>query len=98
MPAVAECIGLALRRSTGNIYLDTQIFVGLMFIGASICTLFLRSWKIGRAREEAGVDGGRGIEPRANVQQQSRTSFEQPLSYSGRSKVVLRRLFTLEKV
>ena len=98
MPAVAECIGLALKRSTGNTYLDTQIFVGLMFIGASICTLFLRSWKIARAREEVGVDGGRGIEPQTHVHQQSRASLRQPLSYSGRSKVVLRRLFTLEKV
>ena len=98
MPAVAECIGLAFRRSTGNINLDTQIFVGLMFIGACICTLFLRSLKIGRAREEAGVEGGREIERRANVHQQSKASFREPHSYFGRSKVVLRSLFTLEMV
>ena len=39
---VAEPIGLAMRRSTGDIYLDVQIFAGFMFIGASICNLFLR--------------------------------------------------------
>jgi hypothetical protein len=43
---VAEVIALKLRRSTGDIFLDTQLFTGLMFVGATICALILRSWKI----------------------------------------------------
>ncbi|TVY54665.1 putative transporter MCH2 [Lachnellula cervina] len=60
----AEPIGLMLRRSHGNIYLDAQIFTGFSFIAAALCSWFIRSWKITdtnhkevakRRREDVGM-------------------------------------------
>ena len=42
----SEPIGLQLRRSSGDIYLDAQLFAGFMYIGAAICMWFLRAWKV----------------------------------------------------
>lgn len=42
----AEAIALKLRRQTGDIYLDAQLFTGIMFIAAAVCAWFLRSWKV----------------------------------------------------
>ena len=98
IPAVAESIALGLRRSTGDIYLDAQIFTGFMFIAASICTLFLRSWKIGKTKEEAIAKQERQRKRAGNVQQQSRISFRAPDSCSGRSALAVKRLFELERV
>ena len=52
MLQVAEPIGLELRHGSGAIYLHAQIFTGLMYIAAAICTLFLRAWKIGEVENE----------------------------------------------
>jgi MFS family permease len=54
----AEPIGLQLKPSTGNIYLNTQVFTGCMYIGAAICMWFLRAWKISelRAMEKANAE------------------------------------------
>lgn len=98
IPAVAESIALGLRRDTGDIYLDAQIFTGFMFIGASICTLFLRSWKIGRAKEEAIAKWERERELGGNVQQESGISFREPDTYSRRTLLAVKRLFELERV
>ncbi len=43
---VAEAIALKLRRESGAIYLDTQLFTGCMFVCATICLLTLRSWRV----------------------------------------------------
>lgn len=59
---VAEPIALKLRRETGNIYLDAQIFVGFMFVGAALCT-----WKIDQVEQEAAKRRQRdegGLPPR----------------------------------
>ena len=98
IPAVAESIALALRRSTGDIYLDAQIFTGFMFIGASICTLFLRSWQIGKVNEEAIAKRERERERGGNMQQRSRTSFSEPDGCLGRRGLAVRRLFELQRV
>ncbi|TVY80782.1 putative transporter MCH2 [Lachnellula suecica] len=42
----AEPIALKLRRAHGDIYLDAQIFTGIMFITAALCSWFIRSWKV----------------------------------------------------
>jgi hypothetical protein len=44
---------LKLRRASGDIYIDTQIFAGFMFLGAALCTWLLRSWKIDQLEREA---------------------------------------------
>ena len=97
---VAEPIGLAMRRSTGDIYLDVQIFTGFMFIGASICNLFLRGWKIRKTEEEAASQRRREHELKGRGERQSRLAFKEPdvLSRLGRGRLVLRRLFQLERV
>ena len=97
---VAEPIGLAMRRSTGNIYLDVQIFTGLMFIGASICNLFLRGWKIRKTEEEAASKRRQEHEVNGRGERQSRLAFTEPdvLSHLGQSRLVFRRMFQLKRV
>lgn len=75
---VAEPIGLAMRRSTGDIYLDVQIFTGFMFIGASICNLFLRGWKIRKTEEEAANKRRREHELGGRGEQQLRLASNDP--------------------
>ena len=50
---VAEPLGLYIRRPEGNIYLDVQIFVGIMYISGSLCLWALRAWKIGELEKLA---------------------------------------------
>ena len=96
---VAEPVGLALRRSTGDVYLDVQIFTGFMFIGASICNLFLRGWKINQTEKEAVAKRERGqeLEERGRERRTDRA-----VKHSGgrlsHAKLVSRRLFQLERV
>lgn len=47
----SEPIGLELRKSTGDIYLDAQIFTGFMYIAAAMCLWFLRAWKVRELQE-----------------------------------------------
>ncbi len=98
IPAVAESIALGLRRSTGDIYLDAQIFTGFMFIAASICTLFLRSWKIGKVKEEAIAQQECESAREGAMQQQSRLLFRKYDSCLGRGGLAVKRLFELERV
>ena len=97
---VAEPIGLAMRRSTGDIYLDVQIFTGFMFIGASICNLFLRGWKIRKTEEEAANKRLHEHELEGRGEQQSRLAYKEPeiLSQVGHFRMVLKSLFQLERV
>ena len=97
---VAEPIGLAMRRSTGDIYLDVQIFTGFMFIGASICNLLLRGWKIGKMEEEAASKRRDEHELEGREEWQSRLAFKEPdvLSRLGQGRLVFRRMLQLERV
>ncbi|KAH8821875.1 MFS transporter [Xylogone sp. PMI_703] len=42
----AEPIGLTLRKTGTNEYLDPQLFTGFMYLGAAIFMFLLRSWKM----------------------------------------------------
>jgi len=42
----SEPIGLELRKTTSDIYLDAQVFTGFMYIAAAMCLWFLRAWKV----------------------------------------------------
>lgn len=90
---VAESIALALRRSTGDIYLDAQIFTGFMFIGASLCTLFLRSWKIGQIEKEIVAK-----RERDRRETQAGPFLPDPGVRLPPNSLMLRRLFRLQKV
>ena len=97
---VAEPIGLAMRRSTGDIYFNVQIFTGFMFIGASICNLFLKGWKIRKTEEEAASKRRREHEFVGRGERQSRLASKEPeiLSRLGHCRLVFRSLFQLERV
>jgi hypothetical protein len=61
-----------MKKSTGRIYLDVQVFSGSMFFAAAACMLFLRMWKIRENclfEEEAGI--GAGKEDRLDLPTQS---------------------------
>lgn len=49
----AEVIALELKRPSGAIFRDAQVFTGCMFIGAAMCLWFVRAWKV-REVELAG--------------------------------------------
>ncbi|KAL9007161.1 MAG: hypothetical protein Q9188_000095 [Gyalolechia gomerana] len=53
----AEPIALELRQTTGNIYLNSQIFTGFVYIAAALCMWFLRAWKVGQLERIASVEG-----------------------------------------
>lgn len=46
----SEPIALQLFGITGN-YLGTQIFIGTSYLGAALCVLLLRGWKVGELNE-----------------------------------------------
>lgn len=53
---VGEAIGLELRTSGEDEFLRTQLFTGFMYIGASLCTLLLRGWKISQDKTPESGD------------------------------------------
>lgn len=53
---VGEPIGLALKRNHGDIYLDTQILTGILYLAAAGCTWMLRSIKL---RQSITITAGR---------------------------------------
>ncbi|KAI2906405.1 hypothetical protein CBS11852_829 [Aspergillus niger] len=59
-----EAIGLELRTSGRHGFLHTQLFTGFMYIGAALCLVLLRGWKIGELRkqqqQQEGITMGRG--------------------------------------
>lgn len=61
----AEPIALQLRKTSGNVFLDAQIFTACMYIAAALCMWFLRAWMV-RERErklaEKVMGGQRGFE------------------------------------
>ena len=97
---VAEPIGLAMRRSTGDIYLDVQIFTGFMFLGASICNLFLRRWKIRKSEEDAADKRRSDYELEGRGERQSRLALKEPdvLSHLGQCRLLFKKLIQLERV
>ncbi|KAL3422595.1 major facilitator superfamily transporter [Phlyctema vagabunda] len=70
----AEPIALKLRRSQGNIYLDAQIFTGVMFIVAAMCSWLVRSWKIADIKREE-VDKRRREDARAQPHEDAASAW-----------------------
>ncbi|KAF1817074.1 MFS general substrate transporter [Eremomyces bilateralis CBS 781.70] len=53
-PCIAsEVIGLELVKSNGGRYRGAQLFSGFMYLGAALCMVFLRAWKIKEVRRLA---------------------------------------------
>ncbi|KAI9170726.1 MFS general substrate transporter [Paramyrothecium foliicola] len=46
----SEPIALQIAEATGG-YLGTQLFIGFMYVGAGLCMLILRGWKVGELNE-----------------------------------------------
>ncbi|RDW90973.1 hypothetical protein BP5796_02138 [Coleophoma crateriformis] len=72
---VAEAIALKLRRDSGNVYLDAQMFTGAAFFVAAFCSWGLRTWKINdvKNKQDARIDHGDG--PRRTSE--ARSTWEQ---------------------
>lgn len=47
---VGEPIGLELRTTGRHEYRHVQLFTGFMYIGATVCAIFLRQWKLSTVR------------------------------------------------
>ena len=75
-----------------------QIFVGFVYIGASICNLFLRGWKISKTEQEAVAKRECERRGEARGEQQSKLAFKEPDSRSGNRGLIFRKLFQLERV
>ena len=89
-----------MRRATGDIYFDVQIFTGIMFIGASICNLFLRGWMIRKTDKDTANKRRSEHELEGHKERQSRFAVKQPhvRSRAGQCGLVFRTLFQLERV
>lgn len=91
-------MALKLRQDHGNIYLHAQVFVGLMYVSASICMWALRAWKIGQM-EQIAAEQGKAVEEVDVVSIEPSTAA---LSAASRSKLaevsVIRRLFQWKRV
>ena len=97
----AEPIALELRKQKGPIYLNTQIFAGMMYLGGTLCILILRVWKIGDNERRVG----REHRPEDSLQDGNHGPLESTRSKHDdahppvRSKFGMpRRLFTLGRV
>ncbi|KAI9839961.1 MAG: hypothetical protein M1819_000153 [Sarea resinae] len=95
----SEPIGLELRSARGNIYLRCQIFTGFMFVGAALCMLVLRAWKIGEierlqedGRERALRDDDAVREHDSDVGNETAQAGARPMTKFWRRMIMLRRV------
>ncbi|RDW58184.1 hypothetical protein BP6252_13595 [Coleophoma cylindrospora] len=74
---IAEAIALKLRRDSGNVYLDAQMFTGAAFFVAAFCSWGVRTWKINdvKSKRDARIDQGDGTERTS----EARSIWEQKL-------------------
>lgn len=86
---VAEPIAVKMLANGGNAWLSSQLFVGFMFLGAALCTLLLRSWKIDQIAEKDARE--RQDEDRGTTAWQHRTTLSHTLR-------VLRMSFVAKRV
>lgn len=60
----AEPIALELRTKHGsNIFINAQIFTGMMYVGGALCLWVLRGWKVGEIEEMERRLQAKGIGP-----------------------------------
>ncbi|KAH0355916.1 putative monocarboxylate transporter, partial [Aureobasidium melanogenum] len=57
----SEPIGLEVVSFDGG-YLGAQLFTGFMYVGAAVCALFLRSWKIAEVDEIEGLQNVENVD------------------------------------
>ncbi|KAG9586619.1 putative monocarboxylate transporter, partial [Aureobasidium melanogenum] len=57
----SEPIGLEIVSFDGG-YLGAQLFTGFMYVGAAVCALFLRSWKIAEVDEIEGLQNVENVD------------------------------------
>ena len=58
----SEAIALELRRPSGDIYLDAQVYTGFAYIAAALCAWGVRAWKVGQLECLAAEQGRPGEE------------------------------------
>lgn len=74
--AFSEVIGLEIAQNTSSGYLGTQLFAGLMYIGAALCLLPIRAWRIGQLELALDLEKSQsGVEPLTTSKAVSKSSF-----------------------
>ncbi|KAH8598983.1 major facilitator superfamily domain-containing protein [Bisporella sp. PMI_857] len=95
----SEPIGLKLRRTSGNIYLDAQLFTGFVYLGAAVCMWFLRAWKIAELESQALSKEQREQEIRDNdAVSQDRPTVQRQMSRTTSVKTATKGLWSLQRV
>lgn len=95
---MSEPVALKLRRKSGNIYLDAQIYTGFMYMGAALCMWLLRAWKIGELQAIAAAQEKRPEEIDAVATDQREIErMTSAVPYQPRSPLV-KRLLMWKKV
>jgi MFS family permease len=94
----AEPIALELKRTTGNIYLHSQIFTGFMYIAASICLWFLRAWKINEVAKAGVADAEKREQEIRNDDEVPRPALSRTVSVAATTAKTAKGLFVLQKV
>ena len=97
IPALAaEPIALELRQTSGDIYLHAQIYTGLMYIAASVCLSFVRSWKI-RQFEKEEIESEKETTAVATLQEETKENMARQ-SVTRQVSGSLKRLFMWKRV
>ena len=95
---VAEAIALKLRKSSGNIYINAQIFTAMMYIGGSLCLWLVRAWKVGELEVEDALQSPNSVDDKASGRDNAALEHPSTATRKWRSKGLVRRLFTVERV
>jgi MFS family permease len=93
----AEAIALALKRKTGDVYLNAQAFTASMYMGATLCMWLLRGWKIGELERES-QSGRAKSKNGSNEVQRSVTPAETPSSPARKIPSFPRRMVMWKRV
>ena len=95
----SEPIGLQLRRDSGNIYLDAQLFAGFMYLGGAVCLWFLRAWKIAELERQASSREQREQQIRDDDQvDKQRPSLRRQMSRTASVKTATKGLWSWQRV
>jgi len=95
----SEPIGLQLRRDSGNIYLDAQLFAGFMYLGGAVCMWFLRAWKISELEKHASSREQRDQQIRDDDEvRKQQPNFKKQTSRTASVRTATRGLWSWQRV
>ena len=96
---VSEAIALQLRKPNGqgNVFLNAQVFTGMMYLGASLCIWLVRAWKV-RQIDKKLIESTISLDKEAGTDASPVNDNPPIATCSCRTKSLVRELFALKHV